>query len=137
MDFEGRFGRRALRRLKQEDVIWLTTVDRDGTPQPRPVWFYWDGNDVLIYSQPRTGKVRQIEANPRASVHFNSTEDGDDVVVFVGEACIETGEIPEARRKSYFRKYRQGIENLEMTPESFAESYRVPLIVRLETLRGF
>lgn len=137
MDFEGRFGRRALRRLKQEDVIWLTTVDRDGTPQPRPVWFHWDGNDVLIYSQPRTGKVRQIEANPRASVHFNSTEDGDDVVVFVGEARIETGEIPEARRKSYFRKYRQGIENLEMTPESFAESYRVPLIVRLETLRGF
>ena len=137
MEFEGRFGRRALRRLKDEKVIWLTSVDADGAPQPRPVWFHWDGTDMLIYSRPATGKIRQIAANPRVAVHFNSSDEGDDVVVFLGKARLKETPIHEERRKAYLRKYRQGIKDLEMTVESFATSYREAVIVRLESLRGF
>lgn len=137
MEFAGRFGRRALRRLKTDKVIWLTSVDADGTPQPRPVWFQWDETNILIYSRPGTGKIRQIAANPQVALHFNSSEEGDDVVVFLGEARIQDSPIPEGRRKAYLRKYRQGIEDLEMTPESFTSSYRVAILVRLESLRGF
>lgn len=137
MEFEGRFGRRALRRLKNDQVIWLTSVDARGTPQPRPVWFHWDGADLLVYSQPATGKVRQIAANPRVAVHFNSSDDGDDVVVFLGEARVQDAPIPDDRRKAYLRKYRKGIEDLEMTADSFTGSYRVAILVRPEALRGF
>lgn len=38
------FGRRVRERLTEESVAWLTTVGRDGTPQPNPVWFLWDGD---------------------------------------------------------------------------------------------
>ncbi|HZM91753.1 MAG TPA: pyridoxamine 5'-phosphate oxidase family protein, partial [Blastocatellia bacterium] len=46
LDFSSRFGRHANRRLRQEKIIWLTTVDSKNTPQPRPVWFHWDGQTV-------------------------------------------------------------------------------------------
>ena len=35
------FGDRVRERLVDEQVIWLTTVGADGTPQPNPVWFLW------------------------------------------------------------------------------------------------
>jgi len=33
---------KAKRLAKQEYIIWLTTVDSIGMPQPRPVWLIWD-----------------------------------------------------------------------------------------------
>lgn len=48
------FGERARRRLTQEMAIWLTTVGRDGAPQPNPVGFLWDGREV---PQPRSGRT--------------------------------------------------------------------------------
>ncbi len=41
------YGERVRRRLTGEMTIWLTTVGRDGTPQPNPVGFLWDGGDSL------------------------------------------------------------------------------------------
>ena len=134
--FEGPFGRRAQRRLKSELVIWLTSVDLGGRPQPRPVWFHWNGADLLIYSQPKTGKVRQIAAQPKVAVHFNADEQGDDVVVLLGEARL-ADRVPPDRLKSYLRKYRKGIAGLEMTPQSFMAEYSVPILVRPTALRGF
>ena len=43
----GRYGERVRRRLTGEMTIWLTTVGRDGTPQPNPAGFGWDGGDSL------------------------------------------------------------------------------------------
>ena len=34
--------------MQQEQIIWLTTVDSHHTPQPRPVWFHWDEETVLM-----------------------------------------------------------------------------------------
>ncbi len=136
-DFSTPFGRRALRRLKKELVVWLTSVDPSGRPQPRPVWFHWDGNDLLIFSQPGTGKVRQLAENPQVSVHFNADAVGNDVVVLLGEGQLATGPVEVGRRRAYLRKYRSGIADLEMTPESFLASYRVPIFVRPRSLRGF
>ncbi len=33
------FGARVLRRLEEEQIIWLTTGGKDGAPQPNPVRF--------------------------------------------------------------------------------------------------
>jgi hypothetical protein len=43
----GLCGERVRRRLTGEMTIWLTTVGRDGTPQPNPVGVGWDGGDGL------------------------------------------------------------------------------------------
>lgn len=137
MDFESRLGRKAARKLKRELIVWLTSVDEQGRPQPRPVWFHWDGEDLLIFSQPRAGKVRQIGARPQVALHFNSDEAGSEVVVLLGEAHVVHGPLPPDRTKAYLRKYRGGIAELEMTPASFQAEYSVPILVRPTALRGF
>jgi PPOX class probable F420-dependent enzyme len=45
-------GGHAERRLREEQLIWMTTVRSDGQPQSVPVWFFWDGEKFLVYSQP-------------------------------------------------------------------------------------
>jgi PPOX class probable F420-dependent enzyme len=137
MDFDSRLGRKALRKLKGERIVWLTSVDARLRPQPRPVWFHWDGSDLLILSQPAAAKVRQIESRPAVSLHFNSDESGSDVVVLLGDARRLREAIPADRLKAYLRKYRSDIVDLEMTPETFQAEYSVPFIVRPTQLRGF
>ena len=50
LDLNTKFGRYAKKYLKSEYFIWLTTVDSTGTPQPRPVWFIWEADSVLIFT---------------------------------------------------------------------------------------
>ena len=137
MEFDSRLGRKALRRLKREQVLWLTSVDDRGRPQPRPVWFHWNGEEVLIFSQPKAAKVRQIAARPDVALHFNSDAAGNEVVVFQGEAHAFPESLGPERVKAYLRKYRTGIVDLEMTLASFQAEYSVPILVRLTALRGF
>jgi PPOX class probable F420-dependent enzyme len=139
IEFKGRFGQRARRMLKSEKVVWLTTVGPDGTPQPRPVWFVWEEGKgtVLIYSQPGTHKLEHLERNPRVSLHFNTDEDGAEVVVLTGEASVDRASPPASVPPDYLRKYRSGLRDLEMTPAVFAESYAVPIHVRPSRLRGW
>ncbi len=71
------FGRKAKRHLRQEYVVWLTTIGADLSPQPRPVWFIWDGAAFLFFSQPHAHKVRHIKAHPQVALHFNTDASGD------------------------------------------------------------
>lgn len=131
------FGQRVARRLAGEQVVWLVTVDANGMPQPVPVWFLWDGQSVLIYSQPNQAKIRNIERTGHASLHFNSDPHGGDVVVLTGAATIEPTTLPADANADYIEKYADGIASINMTPESFASAYSVPLRVTPSKLRGF
>src|SRR6202012_1217550 len=83
------FGTRIARRLREESVVWLTTVTPAGAPLPRPVGFLWDGGDtVSIYSQPGA-RVRNIAANPRVALHFDGDGRGGEVVVLSGIARVD------------------------------------------------
>src|SRR3954467_2476098 len=130
------FGQRAERRLRDERLAWLTTVRRDGTPQPVPVWFLWDGETVLLYSQPDTQKLRNIAGTPHVAVHLDGDGQGGDVVVVQGDATVDQDapaahEVPE-----YAAKYADFIARNRWTPESFAADYSVPVRVRATRVRG-
>lgn len=118
------------RRLRGELIVWLTTVRADGQPQPVPVWFLWDDGQFLIFSQPRTQKLRNIRVNPKVSLHFNSDARGNEVVRFDGVAEIVPDGQPATAFPAMIEKYREGIRSLGMTPESFAQSYSVQIRVR-------
>lgn len=137
IDTSSDFGQRAARRLSEEQVVWLGTVDSNGTPQPVPVWYIWDGQTALIYSQPNQAKIRNIERTGRASLHFNSDFHGGDVVILTGTAEIEPSAPPADQYPEYVEKYADGIASINMTPESFAASYSVPIRVTPAKLRGF
>ena len=137
IDFSSKFGRRVNRRLRQEKVIWLTTVDSHNTPQPRPVWFHWDGQTLLIFSEKNKAKLRHIAGNARVALNFSTDEDGGDVAVLVGDAEILQEPTDPARVKTYLRKYREGIKELEMTVANFRDAYAVPILVTPQAMREF
>ena len=117
IDTATEFGARAARRLSQEPIIWLTTVRHDGTPQPSPVWFLWDGESVLIYSQPATQKLRNIARNPHVALTTgtNRWKEGLDLVV-EGEAVQITDDsrlrtLADLWRSKYHGDWDFAVEN--------------------------
>jgi PPOX class probable F420-dependent enzyme len=123
-------------RLREEAVIWLTTVSSDGTPQPNPVWFYWDGAAFVIYTPPAAAKLKNIARNPRVSINFEGARAlGGDVVVFTGEAVIDTS--LSAPHPGYVAKYVAAAEEWGRTPEDLYAEYSVTLRMVPTKLRVF
>jgi PPOX class probable F420-dependent enzyme len=137
IDLTSEFGQRIERRLASEPVIWLTTVNPSGHPQPSMVWFLREGDDVLVMSRPKTAKVRAIAANPNVALNFNGTGQGGDMVVMNGSATLEApyaiADVPAA----YLEKYRDGIAGIGRTPETFIAEYSQPIRIRIARIRGF
>ena len=138
IDLTTKFGRAVKRHLKHEYVIWLTTVDSGGTPQPRPVWFLWEEDSFIIFSKPNAHKIKHIAHNPQVALHFNTDDTGDKrVIVFTGEAFKDMNCPPAHKVSGYLRKYKSGILELNMTPEDFSAEYSVAIRVKPEDVRGW
>jgi PPOX class probable F420-dependent enzyme len=135
-DTSSEFGTRVARRLDEDRIGWLTTVDADGTPQPSPVWFLWDGATLLVYSEPNKAKLRNIERNPRVAFNLHGNEFGGDIVILIGEARVAPDAPPASAIPAYVEKYRVGMERIGMSAESFAASYSVAIRITPEKLRG-
>lgn len=137
MDWNSAEGQKLAERLRKEMVIWLTTVRPDGMPTPTPVWFVWEGETFLMYSRPGTHKLRNLSANRGASLNLNSDAWGGTVAVFTGTVTVEKSEPPAIDNAIYLEKYREGIKDIQMTPESFSYEYSVPLRFHIKTVRSW
>jgi len=138
IDLTPEFGRVVKRHLREEYIIWLTTVDSKLTPQPRPVWFIWEDDSFLIFSQAHAYKVKHIRKNPKVALHFNTDERADEhVIIFTGEASIDTNSPPAHKVPAYFRKYKDGIADLNMTPEAFSREYSLAIRIKPTEVRGW
>jgi PPOX class probable F420-dependent enzyme len=137
LDETTEFGQRAKRRLHEAIIGWLTTVSRDGGPQPIPVWFLWDGGrSVLLYSRPDKRKLQNIAANPKVSLNLDSDGIEADIVVCWGEVRI-SDDPPADQVREYVVKYAGRIAALGWTPESFAADFSVPLRIELTRIHGW
>jgi PPOX class probable F420-dependent enzyme len=138
IDFTTEFGLRARQRLEEEYFVWFTTVGADLTPQPRPVWFVWEIDSFLIFSQPGARKVAHLRQHPNVALHFNTDARADeDVYVFLGSAELDPGAPPAHEEPAYFEKYANAIAGLDMTPEEFSQEYSLAIRVRPTKLRGW
>jgi len=138
IDWDGKLGRRARERLETEKAIWITTVSPDGVPQPNPVWFTWDGETVLVYSHFQAFRNRNLRANPKVALHFDSERGESDVHVFNGTARFAPDEPSVDRCPPYVEKYLSFIKDeLKSTLDDYAHDYSVAIRISLERLRGF
>ena len=103
--------------LVNDQIVWLTTVTPSGRPTPRPVWFVWDGEVVVIYSLPDGVKFRHIAANDQVSLHFNCTPGGGDVVVLSGRAEVPEDPPLPSQVPGLLYKYLESIEAMGYTQE--------------------
>lgn len=131
------FGDRVRRRLTDSMVIWFTSVGSDGTPQPNPVWFLWDGADsVLVYNRPRALRLRHIAVSPRVSLNLDGDGKGGDIIVLSGDAALAPDVAAADTNAAYVAKYGDAMARVSGTAAGFAADYPSALVVRLDRVRG-
>lgn len=131
------YGERVLRLLTDEMTIWLTTVGRDGTPQPNPVGFLWDGGDSLLtYTQTGARRLANIRRQPLVSLNFDSNG-GDDIVVLTGTAEILDDYPAVPDNPAWLEKYGEAIDARFGSAVKFSKRFSVPVRIHLTHVRGF
>jgi PPOX class probable F420-dependent enzyme len=137
-DLSTPFGERIARRLRDERLVWLTTVDANGMPQPTPVWFLWDEatSTFLIYSRSDAKRLEHIKRNSRVALNFDGNGSGGDIIVFTGVAEVSTADPPADQLPAYVEKYRDFIARRYDTPENFASIYSIALRMKPRRIRG-
>ncbi|MGN8552067.1 UNVERIFIED_CONTAM: pyridoxamine 5'-phosphate oxidase family protein [Microbacterium sp. SLM126] len=117
---------RTLARLEAEQVAWIGTTGRDGYPHAVPVWFVWLGDRALLLSEPRTAKVRNLEADPKVLLHLEAGADGEQLAVLRGVATLSPGAGPEWAERvgaAYGAKYDEWMLRLGLTVETMFARY--------------
>jgi PPOX class probable F420-dependent enzyme len=117
-------------RLRGNLMAWLTTVRPDGQPVSVPVWFLLREDDtILIYSEPGKLKLRNIQQNPRVALGLDVTDVGRDVIRLHGTAQ-QADDVPAAdENPQYAAKYTERIGTLFGSPEKFAASFSVAVLI--------
>jgi PPOX class probable F420-dependent enzyme len=120
------------RRLREDPVVWLTTIGAGGTPQPNPVWFLWDGETILVYSTPAAHRLLHVRERPHVALHLDGSG-GRGVVIVTGRAVLVPDEPPADRMPAFMAKYG-GL--MAMTPAQWAAAFSVALRVGQLRVRG-
>jgi PPOX class probable F420-dependent enzyme len=131
------FGRRVRQRLRDEQVIWFTTVGGDGTPQPNPVWFLCEDNSCLVFNRRDANRITHIRSRPQVCLHFDGNGRGGDIVVLAGRAQVLQGHPLPHELPGYLDKYRERMIRVSGSPEAVSEAYPVPVRVDILRVRGF
>lgn len=117
-------------RLNDDLIAWLGTTRSDGRPHLVPVWFVWDGQELLILSQPTTQKVRNLSINPRVTIALDDTRGGQDLVILDGEAMLTAESLDSTRVTTYLRKYATQLAEMDWSPEAYLAEYTQAIVVR-------
>ncbi|MDA4109093.1 TIGR03667 family PPOX class F420-dependent oxidoreductase [Mycolicibacterium holsaticum] len=118
-------------RLTADNFGWLTTVAKSGQPVPRLVWFYFDGADVIIYSEPDAAKVRHIKNHPRVSLILDSDGNGGGIIAVGGTATIDAQDVNPLEDERYQKKYREYAASVGFTDE-FLAAYNTRLKISID-----
>ena len=110
-------------RLRQELIIWLGSVKSNGNPHLVPVWFLWDGHQIIILSQPGNQKIRNIQHNSHVTLALEAVNDGDDIVMLDGEAKLVDTPLDEKTLQVYASKSAQKLQSMGWSIETMSKDY--------------
>jgi PPOX class probable F420-dependent enzyme len=121
----------AVDRRRSATAVWMASVRPDGAPHLIPLWFAWDGDDLIVLSKPDAQKVRNLRRDPRVVLALGSVLDGMDVDLMEG-----VGEVLEAPSASVvpgaaFARYARPMARLGLTLDLFLATYSQPIRIRL------
>jgi PPOX class probable F420-dependent enzyme len=120
-------------RLTDEPIIWMTTVRPDGRPQASPVWFLYEGDEILVFSK-KSPRVTNVRTNPAVALNLEGNGEGGDIVTIEGTARLVEDEPPSTANADYVAKYEARMARNGWTPQRFAELY--PVAIRITCDRG-
>jgi len=72
-------------------------VSRDGSPRVVPIWFHWNGSELVFGTTPGSPKLAALEANPAIAVTIDTMVWPYQALMIRGRAEIDTveGIVPE------------------------------------------
>lgn len=96
----------ASKKLRDEEVYWISTSSLTGKPHAAPVWGIWKNDRFYFETDPSSVKGKNLAENPRAVVHV---QDGQDTVIVEGVCAAEKRrKVLSSLRSGYLRKYDYG-----------------------------
>ncbi|MFL5587830.1 MAG: pyridoxamine 5'-phosphate oxidase family protein [Ktedonobacteraceae bacterium] len=117
-------------RLREEPIVSFTTVRPDGRPHTVLVWFLWDGETFLIFSQPGNLKIRNLQRNPHITLALDGTKQGGDVVTVEGEAELLSEPSRNILVPAFGEKYASMIKTMGVDTEGLVEDYSQPIRIK-------
>jgi len=84
----------------------LAYVWTDGTPRVIPIWFHWNGHDIIMATPPKAPKLKALGKNPKVSLTIDDNTFPHKVLLIRGTARLDPveGIVPEyaAAAERYF-----------------------------------
>lgn len=75
----------------------LAYVWMDGSPRVVPIWFHWNGREIVMASPPKAPKLKALAKNPKVALTIDNNEFPHKVLLVRGSASLEPvqGIVPE------------------------------------------
>src|SRR3984885_10652853 len=83
--------------LQSQIPARLAYVGRDGSPRVVPIWFHWNGKEIVMASPPKAPKLKALAKNPKVALTIDENDFPQKVLLIRGTARLETveGIVPE------------------------------------------
>ena len=120
---------RIQRFLEEEPVVWLSTVRPDGSPHVVPVWFWWDGEALLVFSKPNAQKVRNLQAGSSVMLGIGDADEDFDIGLFEGRAEILDRPTSELLPAAHLAKYATQMHGIGLDAAEYIDTYS--LVIRI------
>jgi hypothetical protein len=75
----------------------MAYVWTDGSPRVIPIWFHWNGKEIVMGTPPKAPKLKALAKNPRVSLTIDDNVFPHKVLLVRGTARLEpvNGVVPE------------------------------------------
>jgi len=83
--------------LNSRELARLAYNWTDGTPRVVPIWFHWDGSDIVLGTPAAAPKVKALQVRPEVALSIDSNTWPHHVLLIRGTAKVEhtTTVVPE------------------------------------------
>src|SRR5438270_3109065 len=92
--------------LRSKIPARLAYVWTDGSPRVVPIWFHWNGRELVMASPPKAPKLKALASNPKVAITIDDNTFPHKVLLIRGTAKLEnvSGIVPEyeAAASRYF-----------------------------------
>lgn len=92
--------------LKSRIPARLAYIWTDGTPRVVPIWFHWNGREIVMATPPKAPKLKALARNPKVSLTIDDNTFPHKVLLIRGTARLDPldGIVPEyaAAAERYF-----------------------------------
>ena len=75
----------------------LAYIATDGTPRVVPMWFHWNGREIVMATPPKAPKLKALAKNPKVALTIDDTTFPHKVLMVRGSVRLESvqGIVPE------------------------------------------